>query len=568
MILRTIQGMTTILAAAIGRGLTAIALFVAILLVTAGARAQLGLDQGEPPPSSKAPVNPKEPVTHAASGASDDTMRLGGTEPSLPSNPLLIPDKIKKQIGSDSASEEHVPVPGDRLTRLVIPPYYSERSGSYSFKTLFPVWVERKETNDRASLFGLVYYNRRSTRQDADVLFPIFWNVRDDDTHLTVVGPFMHQEKPGAHDNWLAPLFFTGSRQGGGYFHIPPLLTFTHYNEKGGFNWIGLYYCSWSGGSECSPSNAEDIDYGVPPFFFAGKGERSRYEFVLPLLHYFHYSEVDDSSLNVWGPLFWKHKRDADSFNVFPLFWHTWGTNEDHVTVFPFIHYGYEGTKSLLVTPLFLTARGEHGESTFASWLYARYRGRTTLDMITPLYWQYEDPDIGLNKKLFFPFYWSQTSPRGDDTLFFPFYLHQKRAALSESLWVTPLFRYGHDLSGWSVNVFPFFYLGRSDDTTHAVLAPVFWDFANSKSRTTVGFPIYWRFANETSVSQVLGNTYYHERKVGSGLDWEVHIFPAFSYGETPDGHWWNVLYGLAGYTRRGSYTNMRAMWVPITLSE
>src|SRR5215471_14265480 len=265
--LRTIQGMTTILAAAIGRGLAAKALFVAILLVTVAARAQLGMDQ-EPPPS-KTP-NPKEPQTHAASGASDESMRLGGTEPSLPINPLEIPDKIKKEIGSDAPTDEPIPTT-EQLQRLVIPPYYSEWNSSYSFKTIFPLWVERKQDNDRASLFGLLYYNRRSPRVDADVLFPIFWNVRDDDVHATVVGPFMHREAPGAHDNWLAPLFFSGSRQGGGYLHIPPFLSFTHHNEKGGFNLYGLFFCSWSGGPSCSASSADDIDYGVPPFFFANK---------------------------------------------------------------------------------------------------------------------------------------------------------------------------------------------------------------------------------------------------------------------------------------------------------
>jgi hypothetical protein len=55
---------------------------------------------------------------------------------------------------------------------------------------------------------------------------------------------------------------------------------------------------------------------------------------------------------------------------------------------------------------------------------------------------------------------------------------------------------------------------------------------------------------------------------VRQGLDWQVHVFPFFSYGETPDGHWWNVLYGLAGYERRGSMTKLRTFWVPIPLSE
>jgi hypothetical protein len=541
---------------------------LALVVTSRIALAQM-LDPTEPPPSSSRPqqANPKEPVTHAASGASDDTMRLGGAEPTLPANPLEIPENVRKQIGSD-AERDREQGHGPRTRRLVIPPYYSEQSGAFSFRTIFPLWAERKQPDDRASLFGLLYYNRRSTRHDADVLFPVFWNLRDDQTHTTVVGPVMHREAPGEHDNWVAPLFFSGSRPGGGYLHIPPLLTFTHHNEKGGFNLIGLYYCSWSGGPSCSTSSADDIDYGVPPFFFAGKNDRSRFEFVPPLLHYYHYGEVDDSSLNVWGPFIWKHQRDTDSFNILPLFWHSWGKNEDHVTMFPLFHYGYEGTKSLLVTPLFLSARGEQGESTFVTWLYARYRGRTSLDMITPLYWHFEDPDVGLTRSLLFPFFYSSVSPRGNDTMIFPFYLHEKREGLSETTWVTPFVQHSHDISGWTTNVYPLIYVGRSYDSTHTVVAPFFWDFASPSGRATVAFPFYWRFADNSTVSQLLGNTYYHERKIGSALDWELHIFPAFSYGETPDGHWWNVLYGLAGYTRRGSFTGMRALWIPITLSE
>ena len=83
-----------------------------------------------------------------------------------------------------------------------------------------------------------------------------------------------------------------------------------------------------------------------------------------------------------------------------------------------------------------------------------------------------------------------------------------------------------------------------------------------------MGFPLFWRFDDGTAVTQLLGNTYYHERKLKQGLDWEFHFFPAFSYGETPDGHWWKVLYGLAGYTRKGTMTKMYAGWIPFTLSE
>jgi hypothetical protein len=554
-----------------------VAIAVSLLVVASGGAASAqGLPGGpgmgpgmpqRPAPSKKPAVDPNAPQTHAASGASDDSMRLGGTEPALPQNPLEITPEVKSQIGTD-ADRERETGRGPRKYRLVIPPYYSETSGAYSFKTVFPLWLERKQPNDRASLFGGLYYNRRSTKYDADVLFPIFWNLRDEQDHTTIVGPIVHREAPGAHDNWLAPIFFEGSRPKGGYLHIPPLLTFTHHDDKGGFNFIALYYCSWSGASSCSPSRTESIDYGVPPIFFAGKSELSRYEFVPPLLHYFHYDELADTSVNFWGPFMWQHSKDTDAFNILPLFWHNWGKNEEHVTVLPLFHYGYSGTSSLFVNPLFLTARGEKGESTFGTWGFVRYRGRTTFDMITPLYWRYTDPDIGLTRTMATPLVYYSTSPRGYDTGIFPFYFHKSRPGLSESTWITPFFQTSHDITGWETNIHPILYLGRTYESTHTVLAPFFWDYASPHSRTTIVFPLFWRFADDNSVSQLLGNTYYRERRVGNSLDWEFHFFPAFSYGETPDGHWWNVLYGLAGYTRRGPLAKARAFWIPITLSD
>jgi len=525
-----------------------------------------GMGGGSRQAPKKGP-NPNEPQTHAASGASDDTMHLGGTEPSLPPNPLEIPPDVKKQIGTD-ADRERETGHGSRKYRLVIPPYYSETSGAFSFKTVFPVWVERKQPNARASLFGTIYYNRRSTKHDADVLFPLFWHLRDEQEHTTVLGPIVHREAPESHDNWLAPLIFEGSRSKGGYLHIPPLLTFTHHDDKGGFNLIGPYYCSWSGASSCTPSRAESIDYGVPPLFFAGKDELTRYEFVPPLLHYYRYNELTDSSFNLWGPLMWTHSKEADAFNVLPLFWHRWAKNEEHVTLLPLFHYGYSANSSLLVNPLFMTSRGEKGESMFATWGYARYRGRTTFDLVTPFYWRYTDPGIGLSRSMVFPFLYWASSPRGYDTGVFPFYYRKSRPGLSETTWITPFFQTSHDTTGWETNIHPLLYLGRTYESTHTVLAPFFWDFASPHSRTTVVFPLYWRFADDHGVSQLAGNTYYRERRVGSSLDWEFHFFPAFSYGETPDGHWWNILYGLAGYTRRGPLVKARAFWIPITLSD
>ncbi|APR78476.1 Hypothetical protein A7982_03823 [Minicystis rosea] len=523
--------------------------------------------------SKKKPAKKPEEETHAASNT-EAVQSLQTQEPTLPQNPLEIPKGLKDKIGTDYAKEPELGR-GPKTERDFYGLYYQEKSDKWSFRTIIPpLWAERRMPNDRASIFGL-YYNRRSEKHDADVLFPFFWRLRDDATTTTVVFPFLHRERkatkelPARHDNWLFPLFFEGkSANGSGYFHLPALLTFTQHSARGGLDIAGPMFCRWKGGPNCDRRTADSMDMGLAPFYFYGKDETSEYEVIPPLIHYYKYNEIGDKTTTLWGPVYLTRSPDEDVTNVFPFFWRSSGKNESHTTLFPFFHYGYKGTENLLITPFFVKATGEKGEKTFASVVYAKYRGRTELDMVTPFYWAYRDPDIGLDRKLIFPFYYENTSPRSKDRVVFPFYARFQRAGLSDTTWVTPLFRHVGDVTGWETDIFPFFYAGRKNDTSHLVVAPLLFDFNSPHSRFTLVPPVYLRMADTKSVTQVALNTYYHEKKVPGGTDWEFHFFPLFSYGQSPTGHWWNVLYGLAGYTREGTSSKVRALYIPFKLSE
>lgn len=538
------------------------------MLVAPTARAQFGIndDMGGPGmgPSQPQQAAPNAPETHAASGSGEDLGLLPTTEVTLPQEPLEVPPEVQKRIGSDTLA---MPEPEGQSTYRWYGLYFEEQASNYQFRTVFPFWAERKLPQDRASLYGVMYYQRRSPQRSADVVFPFYWDVRTGENRTHVVGPLVWRRAPGKSDNWLAPLLFQGSRTDGAYLHIPPLLTFTQHTRTSGFNLVGPAYCKWKGGSSCSVQSATDMDAGLAPFYFYGRSPTSEYELIPPLLHYYRYQDIGEKSLNIWGPLVWRRTRERNAFHVLPLFYHLWGQDEDHLTLLPLFHYGHKGNKSLFVNPLYLTARGEKGERTFVTWGYARYRGRTELDMITPLYWDYRDPDIGKRTRIAFPLVYSSVSPRERNLALFPFWAHFDRFGIEKTTWVTPFFQHSHGLTGWQTNVHPLLYLGRTQNRSHTVVAPVFWDFASPRGRTTVGFPLYWRFDTGESVSQLALNTYYHERKLARGLDWQFHFFPAFAYGETPDGHWWKVLYGLAGYKRKGSLTKMYAGWIPFTLS-
>jgi hypothetical protein len=542
-----------------------------------------GMGGGAPPTQKKkAPppkkVNEDEPEMHAAQGASDEDLG-SGSEPTLPPSPLTIPAQVHDRIGSDTPLDEQEQGRDETATsREFYGLYYAEQSGKYGFRsTLPPLWMQRTQpsrTNpavpDVGNLYGMLYFNRRSAERADDILFPMFYNLRDLEkkSRTTIIGPVVNRRAPGETDDWLAPLWFSGTRKQGGYRLIPPLLYYNNVNEKGGTTIAGPGFCTFEGGTRCDTRTATKIDFGIVPFYFYGQNRESSYELVPPFLHYYEYNDRDLSWTNIWGPYYRSHTQKRDLFHLMPLYWSVNKPNGGrHTTVFPLFHYGKEDGNTLFVNPLFLTKSTKEGANTFVTWGYARHRGRTELDMITPFYWHFRDPDAKIDEKLLFPFYYGKKSPRENTLAFFPFYAHKERFAISKTTWITPFFQHSTDLTGWSTNVHPILYLGRSGKQSHTVIAPFFFDFVGSESRATVGFPFYWRFSDLQGTNQLVGNVYYSERKRASGLDWSLHVFPLFSYGETPRGHFWNILYGLAGYTREGQDTTMRTLWIPIPLT-
>lgn len=529
---------------------------------------------GSGSPSRKQPdKKPTGPETHAASGA-DDGPKLPTQEPTLPEDPLALPKDSKVRLGSDYDPDRVEKGRTEEVKRRFFGPYYTEDSGNYHFRTAFPIFAHREQNGDKATLVPpLLYYHRRSKDHDADIQFPLFWRFRNFDSTTTVIGPFGHREKtglpgsPAATDSWLAPFVFKGkSADGSGYFHIPPLLTFTQYDKKGGLNIAGPLFCKWRGGSVCDPRTADKIDMGVAPFYFFGRDEYSEYEIFPPLLHYYSYSDLGDTSLNVWGPYVRQHSREKDSTWLLPFYYHSWGKNEDSLTLFPLFHKSHKGKSSLFVNPLFTESTAEDGSTTFVTWGYAKYRGRTELDMITPFYWEYRDPDIQLTRQIGFPFVYRSVSPRSEDLAILPFYGHFQRKGVSNTTFVTPFFRHTTDLTGWETDIFPFFYAGRENQSSHTVIAPFFWDFNSPKSRVTLALPVYFRFEDQDTISQLALNTFYREKKATG--EWEFHFFPFVNVGETKNGHYWNLFYGLAGYSQEGTKVKIKALYFPIEVSQ
>ncbi len=573
----------------------AIAGTLATLLVGTTARAQMGgggMGNRQQTPTQSGPTQSRTVGPRAGASANDDedntptvTQRAGEPLTAPPANPLEIPPEVRDRIGSDS--EMYPPPPVGDMHRSFFP-YYEERRGDFRFRALPPLWLEHTRglrssraaagepsKEDRQSLFGGFIYQRRSPSYDADILFPALWHVRDGQSHLTVVGPIAHREAPNEHDNWLAPLVFEGARKDSGYFHSPLLLTTSHWSKEKSFHLTLNYFHDRTG---------TDVDWGFAPFVFGGDngnldGARKKYTFI-PFAFYFHKeAEVDASSSTIVGPVVVQDDQKRAVTDVLPFYFHiqghpdTGGVHEEHTTVFPLFHVGYKEKEHLLATALFLRRTTPTVETVLTP-LYSFSTTRneatklTALGPIVPLYWNYHDNDIGQKSFALLPLYYHSQSPRGVDWIT-PVFGRFEDYGVSRAYWVAPTLVLQTDEHGWEGDLLPLVFVGRKDKSSHAVVAPVFWDFATPKGRVTAAAPVYLRLADSTddSITQVTGNTLYMQKRVAGGIDWQFHVLPLVSYGGVPNGHWWNILFGLAGYTHDsdGSET-MRAFWLAIPL--
>jgi hypothetical protein len=549
----------------------------AVLLTSSLAAAQRHHTQPPPDQSSDQQGKPSD---------EEEERPVPRTEPEIPppADPLLISPAAQARIGSDFNGGP--PSPTGTLEQTQWFPYYEERRGDYRVRLLPPFYIEHTrglpdpsqklygvpQTEDTEGLYGLLYYRRRSLKLDMDVVFPGFWRVREGDSHTLVLGPLVHREAPGENDNWLAPLYFAGSRKDGGYFHMPLLLTTSHWSPSGAFTLVGPYFRDRTGANE---------SFGVAPFFFHGDngnvdGNRRTYTLVPPLLFYHGEREVDSSSTTIVGPVISQSDAKRDTFDVAPFYWHivgkpqSGGVSEEHTTLFPFFHYGHDPDKTLfilpgyyrrisqttdtLLTPFFSQAQSRNGSTSL-----------TAIGPVVPLWWSYRDRDLDVRAFALAPFFYTSDSPTGHDWLT-PLIGRFESYGESRTWWFFPTLTINSNKHGWENDFHPLIYTGRSDDSSHTVIAPVFWDFANAKGRTTIAPPLYFRFASteNNSVTQVAANTLYIQKQVAGGLDWQFHLLPLFSYGENPSGYFWNVLFGLAGFSRDGAHTQVRALWIPI----
>ncbi len=462
-------------------------------------------------------------------------------------------------------------------THFILPPYFHERRGDVTTTVVFPLFARRTDAHDAQMLVG-PYYQRRGAILRADVLFPVFWSFRGANSVTWVVPPVYSRTRAEGFDFGIAPLFFSGRTNNSVYTVIPELLTVAWANEDHAHTFAGPFW---------RIRDHENEDWGIFPVLWTSQHE-SFSRVISPL--YLHFtSEENQSELTIVPPLLTYHRTTdtGAAYGVAPIFFHAHDRHGSALTIPPLVfHYSHEDDGSMrLVTPLFGYANTPTS-STFISWLYQRHRGVTELDSVAPLFFSMRDPrEHSSTTVLPLLLSWHHESPAevttviggplfvhvGEtgrfDTYFTPLAAHYRNHERDRAgTWIFPNIEVSHTEQSQTFNIHPVLYETQARTHRHFVLAPLVWNFENERtdSATTIFAPLFWRFRNHDTVSQLAVNTYWHETRQGGVHSWEFHFFPLFAFGENAPGDtWWNVLYGLVGYQRQGSYAQMKLFYIP-----
>lgn len=516
----------------------------------------------EPPPGepgANESVPGAEPAATAEPATGDAPSTPAATTPAARSGPAVPPltPEAQASLGVAPSAVPAWPDPDRLVHRTLVPPFLLlERSANRRTTVVFPFFFRDRRGQD-TSLLIPPYFQYRSPTARTDIVFPLYFRWRgllDDGGRFAtdIIPPvYVHswegpQRAHGAAFG-VAPLFFYGEsfdRTGAlarEHLVIPPLLTYHTWRPEHALTVAGPFFYD---------RLRNDTDWGLAPLVFGGSDLTSRYVLIPPLLTYHTSNRVEGTDTTVVGPFWTRGTPESRSFNLAPIFFHRHDRTTSRTTLFPLFHTYSGPNERTLVTPLFVYDR-EGDTSTLVTPLYQRHRGATNWDAVLPFFYHSREPRTGAHTEAFFPLF------------------YHRATEATNTWWVLPTVHSHREPGSSYLNVYPLVYTGHDGPRRHTVVAPFFFDFANSETgtRATVVTPLFWRFSTPDSVHMLAGNFLWisHVREGVRSYEW--HLLPIFSYARPrPEDLSWNVLFGLVGYRRQGTHSQLRLFYIPINL--
>jgi hypothetical protein len=488
---------------------------------------------------------------------------------------------------------------------LLIPPYYYKRSAKLDVDVaLALVWSLRGP--DRNTFILPPLYTHRAGKDWGVGLLPLFSTGSFKGHHHTVIPALL---------TWI------DSDRKGHHMVFGPVF---HVRDEDERFW-GLFPVLWGKHDSNSGSTV------VPPIYWRFReNDPLRITTVVPPFYHLRRKEVTRWGLAPIA--FGQQSPELNAFTLpFLLFHHAKGPKE-HRVITPLMSYldSKDGTRWW--TPVYQRKRGDKGFDAVAPFYVRTWDQRDMSHglFVPPFYWRWQDP--ANDTQLVFPFLLRTNYAGISRGWLTPLVGHfENLEKRSHTWWALPTIHYAWDAASWQFNIHPLVYRKVASEHSHLALAPIWfdfhnktkqthrsvlfplwWDFRNwqkqsfaralpplywdfedkrAQTRRIVGFPLYWDFRDGlaktdtkvafpfylrlqrgASLGHAVLNTYYERRREPQHQSWQFHFFPLLSMGGGQHGDqdhvWWRLLYGLAGYERRGPHRRVHALYLPIEIKK
>ncbi len=468
-------------------------------------------------------------------------------------------------------------------TDVVLQTYWnrSDRGHNFGFAPLVFLGRDTKEkteyqvvpplfwrfaSEDQSFLLAGLYYHR-AKKEDYDLgLPPLFFAGRDRfETYLVVLPPFYwHFENEITYETTsVVPPAFWGTTEHGWRFGLIPLLYLARDKDRDHTLLGPLYYGTrWPHKDQFG----EDVGHGRSHYFPL---LLTYFRKAPGLTHhgssiFYHYYEKEGDYMRMYSPLVWmwgNHRTDDRSWLVPPVAYVRRSPVRDD-TMLGLVYWDFHEhhkERTFAIAPLFARNWSLY-ENRWRMWVAPTFdfgvRPKGYHFRLHPLFYLGKD---GANSHLVIPpLFWKFKSEEDNDTVFFPLFWRFEDLKYKDT----------------STVVFPFWW--DFDDPRKQkrsqVAFPFYWDFSRGKtgSRTVVIPPLFWRDKDPDSTMTGVLNVVHHKGREKGNRFWNFKIFPIVEFGHppVPQGAYWSVLGGLAGWRRQGSAKRLKILWIPFDLSE
>jgi hypothetical protein len=302
------------------------------------------------------------------------------------------------------------------------------------------------------------------------------------------------------------------------------------------------------------------------------RSPESRFSTLFPI--YWHHQDlVEQTDLHILGPAFWRGTPDRWTAGIAPLLWFGGGPDRAHATLFPLIGYEDDPDERSFWSPVFFHVHNKHTDavnggsplllsfwsveddvSSFLQSLlfYQRRTPNSTLRMVTPLAWGYENDADDFQIGGIIPFYLGLDSDDHHFRLLLPLlYARYEKEENFRFAMLGPLYHW-REREEWGAGLVPLLFSYEDQDPEYA-------------ERLSLIIPLYFGFQSETVSTRVIPPLLYYRHKDGPDLD--IGWVPFFFHHARPDeARSLTLVTGLYYHHERPGY--LTDQWGPVVRRE